>query len=103
MLYRTAAVLILLFDLGHSVGCPWSDAAWAVDLGGVRSTQFHIAGFSRTYADFYVGFGLIVSVFLLLAAILAWQMGGVSMETLRQMRITAWALALCFGAVAVLS
>jgi hypothetical protein len=103
VLYRTAAVLILLFDLGHSAGCPWSDAAWAVDLGAIRSSQFHIAGFSRTYADFYVGFGLFVSVFLLLAAILAWQLGSVPMETLRQMRITAWALSLCFGAVAVLS
>ena len=103
MLYRTAAVLILLFDLGHSAGCPWSDAAWAVDLGAIRSTHFHIAGFSRTYADFYVGFGLQVSVLLLLAGILAWQLGSVSMETLREMRATAWALALGFGAVTVLS
>ena len=103
VLYRTAAVLILLFDIGHSAGCPWSDPAWAVDLGAICSSQFHIAGFSRTYADFYVGFGLFVSVFLLLAAILAWQLGSLPTETLRQMRMTAWALALCFGAVASLS
>jgi hypothetical protein len=74
-----------------------------VDVGAIRSSHFQIAGFSRTYADFYVGFGLFVSVFLLLSAVLAWQLGSASMETLRRMRATAWALALCFGAVAVLS
>ena len=37
ILYRIAAVLIVLFDLGHSLGCPWSDPAWRVDLGSVQS------------------------------------------------------------------
>ncbi|MDP9160353.1 MAG: hypothetical protein M3O09_09020 [Acidobacteriota bacterium] len=102
-LYRIAALLILLFDIGHTVGFPWSDPKWAVDLGQMRSVHFDIQGFSRTYWDFYVGFGLFVTVFLLLAAILAWQLGGLPAETLARMRLTAWGLALCFGAVTVLS
>ena len=61
-LYRIAAVLLLLFDAGHTSGFPWSDPKWGVDLGSMRSTHFYIMGFSRTYWDFYVGFGLIVSV-----------------------------------------
>ena len=65
--YRVAAVLLLLFDAGHTSGFPWSDPKWGVDLGSMRSTHFYIMGFSRTYWDFYVGFGLFVSVFLLLA------------------------------------
>jgi hypothetical protein len=96
MLYRVAAVLILLFDLGHSAGYPWSDPKWGVDTGAMKSTHFQILGFSRTYWDFYVGFGLIVSVFLLLAAILAWQLGDLSRQAPAPMRLTAWALALCF-------
>jgi hypothetical protein len=103
LLYRIAAVLILLFDLGHLAGAPWSDPEWGVDLGAVRSSHFKIFGFSRTYWDFYVGFGLIVSVLLLLAAILAWQLGSLPAQTLRLVRPTAWALALCFAAVTVLS
>lgn len=101
--YRIAAVLILLFDLGHSAGFPWSDPAWGVDLGTVRSSHFTVFGFSRTYWDFYRGFGLDLSVFLLLAAALAWQLGGLPAQALPLVRVTAWALALTFAAVTVLS
>jgi len=102
-LYRVAAVLLLLFDAGHTSGFPWSDPKWGVDLGSMRSTHFYIMGFSRTYWDFYVGFGLFVSVFLLLAMILAWQLGGLPPESLALMRGTAWVFALCFTAITALS
>ena len=69
----------------------------------MRSIHFDYQGFSRTYWDFYVGFGLFVTVFLLFAAVLAWQLGGLPAETLALMRGTAWALALCFLAVTILS
>ena len=103
MLYRIAAVLLLLFDAGHTSGFPWSDPKWGVDLASMRSTHFYIMGFSRTYWDFYVGFGLFVSVFLLLAVVLAWQLGRLPPESLALMRGTAWAFALCFAAITVLS
>jgi hypothetical protein len=96
LLYRISAVLILLFDLGHSAGYPWSDPKWGVDTTAMRSTHFPILGFTRTYWDFYVGFGLFNSVFLLLAAILAWQLGGLPAHTSASVRVTAWTLALCF-------
>ena len=101
--YRIAAVLLLLLDAGHTSGFPWSDPAWAVDLGPMRSTHFYVLGFDRTYWDFYVGFGLIISVLLLLAVVLAWQLGGLPPESLALMRGTAWALALCFAAITVVS
>ena len=69
----------------------------------MRSIHFYILGFSRTYWDFYVGFGLFVSVFLLLAVVLAWQLGGLPPESLALMRGTAWAFALCFAAITILS
>lgn len=97
VLYRISSVLILLFDLGHSAGYPWSDPAWGVDTGPMRSSHFVVLGFSRTYWHFYVGFGLTISVFLLLAAILAWQLGGLFM------RGTAWALCFSFAAMTVLN
>jgi len=103
VLYRIAAVLILLFDLGHSAGYPWSDPAWGVDLGVIRSNHFNVLGSSRTYWDFYVGFGLFVSVLLLPASVLAWQLGGLPGQALRLLRSTAWALTICFAALTVLS
>jgi len=69
----------------------------------MQSTHFDVLGFSRTYWDFYVGFGLFVTVFLLLAAVLAWQLGGLGAEALAHLRGTAWTLALCFAAVSFLS
>jgi len=101
-LYRIASVLLLLLDAGHTSGFPWSDPAWGVDLGPMRSTHFYILGFSRTYWDFYVGFGLTISVILLLAVVLAWQLGSLPPESLARMRGTAWTFALCFAAITVL-
>ena len=103
MFYRIAAVLLLLLDVGHTSGFPWSDPKWGVDLTSMRSTHFDIMGSSRTYWDFYLGFGLFDSVFLLLGVVLAWQLGSLPAETLTRMRATAWVFALCFAAITVVS
>jgi len=83
MFYRIAAVLLLLFAVGHESGFPWSDPQWGVDLGPMRSTHFDILGSSRTYWDFYVAFGLFVTVFLLLAVVLAWQLSSLPLSPWR--------------------
>lgn len=103
--YRIAAILLLLFDIGHTLGFRQSDPEWGVDalLASMHSIHFYVQGFSRTYWDLFVGAGLFVSVFLLFAAVLAWQLGGLSAETLGVMRPAGWTLALCFGAVTILS
>ena len=103
--YRVAAVLLLLFAVGHTLGFRQSDPSWGVDalLGSMRSTHFDVQGFSRTYWDFFVAAGFSVGVFYLFAAVLAWQLGGLPAETLSLMRVTAWALVLCFAAITFVS
>jgi hypothetical protein len=105
VLYRIAAVFIVLFAIGHTFGFRQSDPSWGVEalVGSMRSIHFDVQGFSRTYWDFFVGFGLFVSVFLLLAAVVAWQLGGLSAETLALMRRVSWGLALSFVALTILS
>ncbi len=105
VLYRIAAVLLLLFAIGHTIGFRQSEPAWGVDtlLGSMRSIRFDVQGFSRTYWDLFVGAGFFVSVFLAFASVLAWQLGGLSAPTLAQVRGPAWAFALCFLAVTILS
>jgi hypothetical protein len=105
VLYRIASVLLLLFAIGHTLGFRQSDPTWGVDalLVSMRSIHFDIQGFSRSYWDFFVGAGLFVSVFLLFAAVLAWQLGGLSAETLAHLRGIQWAFALSFVAMAILS
>ena len=105
VLYRIAAVLLLLFAAGHPLGFRQSDPAWGVDalLGSMRSTHFDVQGFNRTYWDLFVAAGFCVGVFYLFSAILAWQLGGLPAPTLALMRGTAWAFALCFAAITVVS
>ncbi len=105
MFYRIAAVLLLLFAVGHTLGFRQSDPKWGVDalLGSMRSIHFDAQGFTRTYWDFFSAFGLFFSVFLLFAAVLAWLLGGLPAETLARVRSIAWALAICFVAVTALS
>ena len=105
LLYRIAAVLLLLFAVGHTLGFRQSDPTWGVDtlLGSMRSIHFDVQGFSRTYWDLFVAAGYSVGVFYLFAAVLAWQLGGLPAETLAVMRATVWALALCFAAITVVS
>jgi hypothetical protein len=103
--YRVAAVLLLLFAAGHTLGFRQSDPKWGVDalLGSMRSIHFDVQGFNRTYWDLFVAAGLSVGVFYLFAAILAWQLGSLPKETLALMRGIAWAFALCFAAITVVS
>ena len=105
MLYRIAAVLLLLFAVGHTLGFRQSDPAWGVDalLSSMRSIHFDVQGFSRTYWDLFEAAGFCVGVFYLFAAILAWQLGGLPATTLALMRGTAWAFALCFAAITFVS
>ena len=103
--YRVAAVLLLLFAVGHTLGFRQSDPKWGVDalLGSMRSIHFDVQGFNRTCWDLFVAAGLSVGVFYLFAAILAWQLGSLPKETLALMRGIAWAFALCFAAITVVS
>ena len=104
VLYRVASILIALFAAGHTLGFRKTDPAWQVDTltGSMRSIQFQAQGFTRSYYDFFTGFGLFVSILLFFAAVLAWQLGGMPAGTLAHLRGPAWMLALCFVAVTAL-
>ena len=103
--YRIAAVLLLLFAVGHTLGFRQSDPEWGVEalLSSMRSIHFEVQGVNRTYWDLFVAAGFSVGIFYLFAAILAWQLGGLPVGTLALMRGTAWAFALAFAAITVVS
>jgi len=103
--YRIAAVLLLLFALGHTLGFRQSDPQWGVDalLASMQSVHFEVQGFNRTYWDLFVAAGFCVGIFYLFAAILAWQLARLPAATLALMRGTAWAFAVCFAAITVVS
>ena len=72
-------------------------------LGAMRTTRFDVQGFSRTCRDFFTGFGFFVTVFLLCAAVLAWQLGSLPRDRLMPLAVIRRALAVCSVGVAALS
>ena len=69
----------------------------------MRSIHFDIMGSGRTYWDFFVGFGLFFSVFLVSTAVVTWQLSNLTGEILARVRGIAWTLVVCFAAVTMLS
>src|SRR5262245_49527840 len=80
-LYRTAAVVFILFALGHTFGFlnfrPDTTEGVAV-YNAMNSVHFKIGNGDFTYAKFYVGFGLSVTAYMLFSAFLAWHLGGLA-------------------------
>ena len=105
ILYRIAAVLLLLFAVAHIYGFRQSDPNWGVDalVSSMRSIHFNVGGFNRTYWDLFLAAGFSMGIFFLFSAILAWQLGSLPTETLARIHSIAWSFALCFAAVTVVS
>ena len=105
LFYRIAFVLLILFAVGHTLGFRRVDPRWGVDslIQQLRSTHFDVQGFNRSYWDFFTGFGFFVTILLLFAAIVSWQLGSLPKESLSTMSLITWGLAICFVVVTFLS
>ena len=105
ILYRIAAVLLVLFAAGHTFGFSQVDPAPRVSalVASMQSIHFDMLGSQRSYWDLFLGLGYIVGLFYLFAAALAWQLGGLPAEALARMRLTTWAFAAVFAGVLALS
>lgn len=77
---RLAAYLLVLYCLGHSWGAllstpPFGAPSDAV-LQAMKSVHFRCQAAECTWFGFYLGFGWLVSIFLLCSAGIAWYLGG---------------------------
>jgi hypothetical protein len=89
LLLRIAAVFALLFFAGHMSGMPWTPAlepAQQAVIDAMKSQTFDTMGQTRSYWSFYQGFGLTLDVFLLLQAVLLWQLAGLAAVDWRRAR-----------------
>jgi uncharacterized membrane protein len=105
ILLRVASIFTLLFAAGHTLGGmqSWSPAGDTAVLQAMRSFRFDAEGVSRTYWDFYIGFGLIISVFLLVQAVVLWQLAAVAKKHPNEIRPIVGVLMLAMLANAALS
>jgi len=77
---RIAAVITLLYFAGHTMGMPWTPATGPQEvavLDAMKASRFLAMGASRTYWDFYFGFGVAISAHLLVQAVALWQLANV--------------------------
>jgi len=78
---RIAAVITLLYFAGHTAGMPWTpytEPKATPILEAMKNHSFEGSGFKGTYWDLYFGFGLVISVFMLLQAAVLWQVGSLA-------------------------
>ncbi|HXH94353.1 MAG TPA: hypothetical protein VNN25_22440 [Thermoanaerobaculia bacterium] len=94
VLYRIAAIVLILFAAGHTAGFltfkPPSAEGTAV-RDAMNGVHFAFGGKTYTYGGFYKGFGLTITVYLLFSAVLAWHLGGLAAAHPEAIGILGWA------------
>ena len=105
LLLRVTAVITLLFAVGHTLGGmhSWSPAGETEVLKAMRTFHFDAEGASRSYLDFYRGFGFLLSTHMLLEGILLWQLAPLAQVNAKQVRPMIAAIFLAAVAGAILS
>lgn len=73
---RISSVITFLFAAGHTLGGLkyWSPMGENPVLSAMRETHFNTMGVSRSYFDFYRGFGYSLTVAQVMQGILLWQL-----------------------------
>jgi hypothetical protein len=106
LFYRIASVLFILFAAGHTFGFlafkPPSAEGLAV-RDAMQSVHFQVKGSSFTYGQFYTGFGLYATVYLLFSAFLAWHLGDLARTNPQAIGSLAWVFAAVQVASLILS
>jgi hypothetical protein len=77
---RISSIIALFFAAGHTLGglSYWSPMGDNPVLRTMRGTHFNTMGATRSYFDFYLGFGYSLSVQGLLLAVLLWQLASLA-------------------------
>jgi hypothetical protein len=80
---RISSIIAFLFALGHTWGgisAEWSPVGETETLRLMKSYHMAFSGVSRSYYDFFMGFGYSLSVSMFLEAILLWLLAGLAKE-----------------------
>ena len=93
VLYRIASVLLLIFAIGHTVGflkfrAPTAEGRAVFD--SMKAVRLNVGAKHYTYGQFYEGFGLFATAYLLFATYLAWWLGNVARTNPDAIGSLAW-------------
>jgi hypothetical protein len=94
LFYRISAVLFVVFAFGHTFGFlnfrPASADGQAV-LDSMSRVRFDAGGRSSSYAEWYRGFGLSITVSMLFWAFLSWHLGELAKTQPHAIGAVGWA------------
>ena len=100
--FRAAAVVMLLFAVGHTYGFlvfrPETADARAV-WDAMNKVRFSVGSTTFSYGGFYIGFGLFITAFQLFCVWLAWVLASMARHGEMAARRSAWGMFLlqCVG------
>lgn len=86
---RIASILTLLHAVLHTIGGVFGkpvNGTAAMVAATMRGYRFPVLGVTRSYADFYRGMGLGVTIFLTIEAIVFWQLASLAKSNARRIR-----------------
>jgi hypothetical protein len=94
--FRVASVLLVIFCVMHTAGGMLAQKSLGAESDAVfaamKRVHFEFNGADSTWYGFWFGFGLTASVFLLLSAIVAWQLERVPASDWPRVSVIAWSL-----------
>lgn len=94
LLFRIAAVMFVLFAIGHTFGFltfkPATEQGLAV-RDAMNNVHFEAQGRIYSYGGFYRGFGLSATASMLFEAFLAWYLGSMAKRGSREVKAIGWA------------
>ena len=110
ILYRSAAILLALGTLGHTLGGmlgvarkgPQSGPEADRVLADMKAVRFDWRGANCSWYGFWMGNGLGVSALLIPVIVGLWMLGGATPGAAGQWLPLAWSLSLCLALLAVI-
>ena len=105
VLLRIASVLVLINAVGHTLGAVFGHAAPGIQAeteSVIKANQFVAMGVTRTYWDYFIGYGWSLTVYLLLEAVVFWQLASLVKTDGVRLRPVVMSLCVACAASAVL-
>ena len=101
---RIASGLTLIHAILHTVGGVFGKpipGTAAMVAATMQANHFVVFGVTRSYADFYFGLGMGITIFLIVEAVLLWQLSTVAKKNANELKPILAVLALGYLAFAV--
>ena len=102
---RISSIIGLLFAAGHTLGGRrnWSPMPDNPVFQAMKTVHFDFTHVTRTYLDFYMGFGYALTVYQLMQAALLWQLAGLARTNPHSVRPMIGVIALACAAGTVIT